>query len=106
MPSLQRGRNRAIVGDPSATLRPVMALRLAILLLLGCASTPALATELRQSPGDGCGETSAQDPTNPRPAEHRGSLGDGEDRAPLHRGVPENGMRAPRWHSFLPGMFR
>ncbi|MCD9031739.1 hypothetical protein LDO32_08375 [Luteimonas sp. Y-2-2-4F] len=84
-----------------------MALRLAILLLLGCASLPVLATELRQSPGEGCAETSGQDPTNPRPAEHRGGTGEAEDRARLQRGgVPESGVRTPRWHSFLPGMFR
>ncbi len=86
-----------------------MSLRLALLLLTLSAALPAWAAdEVRQAPSpDGC-EVVGGDPTNPNVGTD-GSGGGGHAREPAG-GVtgsnPDGGARTPRWHSFLPGMFR
>ncbi|MCD9047851.1 hypothetical protein [Luteimonas sp. MHLX1A] len=86
-----------------------MLLRIALMLLIASASVPLLAAEGRQAPGrDGC-PVAEDDPTNPRPAAERLPAGpaDAADRGGAgNRGGSEGGARMPRWHSFLPGMFR
>jgi hypothetical protein len=91
-----------------------MSIRLALCLLLTCASFAAGARDVRQAGANGNGgvcpealsaaameeETSARadDKREPaaatKPTRTRGGGGDNP------------GVRAPRWHSFLPGMFR
>ncbi|TKS52872.1 hypothetical protein E4582_11590 [Luteimonas yindakuii] len=85
-----------------------MLLRIALMLLIASASLPLLAAEGRQAPGrEGC-PVAEEDPTNPRPAAERLPAGPAEavERGTGGRGGPEGGARMPRWHSFLPGMFR
>lgn len=89
-----------------------MILRFALLLLLCSASLPLLAREVRQAGANGDGGC----PT--RLAEEDARTGDSHGKgrgaatpaakegATAPGGNTENGVRAPRWHSFLPGMFR
>ena len=85
-----------------------MLLRIALMLLLVSASLPLLAAEGRQAPGrDGC-PVAEDDPTNPRPAAERlpATPVEADDRTIGAGRGGESGARMPRWHSFLPGMFR
>lgn len=88
-----------------------MRFRLAICLLLLCASLPLAARDLRQmgANGDGgsCPEALAADEaaTPVRGAAKRDGANAAGDR-PAVRGGDSQGVRPPRWHSFLPGMFR
>ncbi|WP_187775708.1 hypothetical protein [Luteimonas suaedae] len=91
-----------------------MVLRFALLLLLCSASLPLLAREVRQAGANGDGGC----PTSTVPEEDAGtSVPRGErpgTTAPAAKeratgaagGSTENSVRPPRWHSFLPGMFR
>lgn len=87
-----------------------MRFRLAICLLLLCASLPLAARDLRQmgANGDGgsCPEVLAADEaaTPARGAARRGAGVPGDK--PATRGGDTQSVRPPRWHSFLPGMFR
>lgn len=87
-----------------------MTLRLALLLLLASASLPATAMEAHHAPGgENCRNAADEDPTNPRPSAERsgGVAAETPERTAAPRGGnAENGVRMPRWHSFLPGMFR
>jgi hypothetical protein len=87
-----------------------MRFRLAICLLLLGASLPLAARDVRQSGanGDGgsCPEVLAADEaaTPARGAARRVPANAGD--RPAVRGGDSQGVRPPRWHSFLPGMFR
>lgn len=94
-----------------------MSIRLALCLLLLCASMPAIARDMHLSaangdgggsctdaapPGDEAGPTHGTDkrPQAPKPAK-------GKPAAAATRGSDAGAdIRPPRWHSFLPGMFR
>lgn len=89
-----------------------MILRFALLLLLCSASLPLLAREVRQAGANGDGSCptrhtlAEQDAgTGERRNERRGGTTPAKE-SPRPGGNTENGARAPRWHSFLPGMFR
>ncbi len=94
-----------------------MSIRLALILLLLCASLPLAAHEVRMmsaagDSGGGCHDTeAAQDDTvhpataGAQPAAHAAKPAKAK---PSVR-QPSDGIgdiRPPRWHSFLPGMFR
>ncbi|MEZ0470846.1 hypothetical protein [Luteimonas salinilitoris] len=91
-----------------------MLLRFALLLLLCSASLPLLAREVRQAGANGDGgcptSTLAEEdagtsaPRGERPGATTPAAKEGATGAP--GGNTENNVRAPRWHSFLPGMFR
>ncbi len=92
-----------------------MSLRLALVLLLTCLSFPLMARDVRHlGPDDGsaCDDATQADDaaataTPARPSTHPART-PARPRPPAVRssgdGVGE--IRPPRWHSFLPGMFR
>ncbi len=92
-----------------------MSLRLMTCLLLFCASLPVSARDVKMSGANGDGGTcpdlvaaNAHEP----PAVAAGKPANAAARArsakpAAGRGAgDDNVIRAPRWHSFLPGMFR
>lgn len=90
-----------------------MMIRIATLLLLSGASLTALASESPAAPdgGKGCpGVVAPDERDGPGAAGAQG--GESEQAAgdkaaqPPRGGNAENGMRGPRMHSLLPGMFR
>ena len=92
-----------------------MSLRLALVLLLTCISFPLMARDLRQmgpNGGAGCDDAAQTDDAAAPAAAQRPSAhtvrSPAKARPPAVRssgdGVGE--IRPPRWHSFLPGMFR
>jgi hypothetical protein len=91
-----------------------MSLRLATCLLLFCACLPVAARDFKMSGANGDGGSCpdaisagvVDDTLVPRAAK-RAPAGAPADRASAPRG-PEADLivRPPRWHSFLPGMFR
>lgn len=93
-----------------------MSTRLALCLLLTCASFAAGARDVRQAGANGDGGTcpealsaAAMEQEGPARAEGKRdpAAGGKSTRARGGGGGGDNpGMRAPRWHSFLPGMFR
>jgi len=88
-----------------------MILRITLLLLLSCASLPLLASEGRmESPdGEGCPSVTGVDERE-RASGGQGSATEAVSKdktAPAERGGnAENGVRTPRMHNLLPGMFR
>ena len=88
-----------------------MLLRLALALLLVSASAPSGARDLRQlgPGGDGgsCPEAVAGEdaPDVVRSTDKR-SPAPARPKSAVTRGGDSGSVRAPRWHSFLPGMFR
>lgn len=89
-----------------------MKIRIATLLLLSGASLPALASESPAAPdgGKGCpGVVAPDERENPGAgAQADESEQAAGDKAAQSRrgGNAENGLRGPRMHSLLPGMFR
>jgi hypothetical protein len=93
-----------------------MSIRLALTLLLLCASLPLAARDIRMMGANGDGGGSCQDdavaqdddtvrPASAKPTTHvvkPVKAKPGERRASDSVGD----IRPPRWHSFLPGMFR
>ena len=93
-----------------------MSIRFALFLLLLCASLPLAAHEVRMlsaaGDGGGCHDSAAaqDDDINPaapsaQPATHATKPAKAK---PVVRQSGDNlgDIRPPRWHSFLPGMFR
>ncbi|HST45743.1 MAG TPA: hypothetical protein VLK29_11035 [Luteimonas sp.] len=94
-----------------ATGMTTMLLRLALCLLLLSASLPSGARELRQlgpgGDGGGCPDTAAGgDVVEPVHAAGKRNPAAVRPKPAVTRGGDGSGVRAPRWHSFLPGMFR
>ncbi|MDH5823056.1 hypothetical protein QFW77_08650 [Luteimonas sp. RD2P54] len=88
-----------------------MTLRIALLLLLCSASLPLMAREVRQAGpnGDGACPTAAERKaaeTGARSGERTAPPAANGERGTAAGGNPESTVRNPRWHSFLPGMFR
>lgn len=88
-----------------------MSTRLALCLLLTCASFAAGARDVRQAGANGDGGTcpealsaAVDEPTPARPGDKREPAAAGK--STRARGGDNQSLRAPRWHSFLPGMFR
>ncbi|NZA25392.1 hypothetical protein H0E84_03275 [Luteimonas sp. SJ-92] len=88
-----------------------MIVRIALLLLLCSTSLPLMAREVRQASPNGDGpcptaaEKEAAEAGN-RNGDRRGTPAAAGERAAAPGGNTDNSVRAPRWHSFLPGMFR
>lgn len=91
-----------------------MSLRLALCLLLLCASLPLVARDmpLLSAHDSGCtDDTAAQDddvavrPASTKPATHTVKPAKAQPGV-HHTGDNVGEIRPPRWHSFLPGMFR
>ena len=91
-----------------------MSIRLALCLLLLCASLPLVARDMPMlSPHDsGCTDDAAtQDddaavrPASTKPATHTVKPVKAQPSV-RHGGDNVGEIRPPRWHSFLPGMFR
>lgn len=90
-----------------------MILRLTLLLLLCGASLPLLASEGRMELPDGdpgCASVTGVDEREVSPGGVHGNDNEAvpkDKAAPAPRGgSPENGVRTPRMHNLLPGMFR
>lgn len=95
-----------------------MSIRLALCLLLLCASFPLVARDARMMSASGagsagsCQDDSAQndDPTLSQAAGKRAAHpvkpASKPRVAPSRSGGDPGDVRPPRWHSFLPGMFR
>lgn len=91
-----------------------MSIRLAVSLLLICACLPVAARDFKMSGANGgggsCPETTAAGITDEAPAlraARRAPAATDRDGPGLTRGADaESVVRPPRWHSFLPGMFR
>ncbi|MGH8033481.1 MAG: hypothetical protein ACREO8_14270 [Luteimonas sp.] len=93
-----------------------MSLRLMLLLLLTCLSFPLMARDLRQMEPDGggpCADDNAQSDgaSDARPVAAKSMARaqqstKGKALVPHGGGDGINELRPPRWHSFLPGMFR
>jgi hypothetical protein len=97
---------------------PLMSLRLALCLLLVCASFPLMARDMRQmsANGDGggasapCADSAQHTEDSPSPkgdAKPARTSKPGKARITTTRSGDAIGeTHPPRWHSFLPGMFR
>ena len=94
-----------------------MSLRLALCLLLLCASFPLIARDIRMLAANGDGgscqdevaardETPAVRPPSAKPATHAVKPAKAKSGVSLRGGDSLGDIRPPRWHSFLPGMFR
>lgn len=90
-----------------------MILRITLLLLLSGASLPLLATEGRMETPDGDGGCPSVTGVDEREGARGGGQGidteavSKDKTAPAGRGGnAENGVRTPRMHNLLPGMFR
>jgi hypothetical protein len=94
-----------------------MSIRLALSLLLLCASLPLAAHDIRMLSANGGGSASgcqddaaAQDDDTVRPASAKPStqaVKPVKAKPGVRRASDNIGdIRPPRWHSFLPGMFR
>ncbi|HVR81578.1 MAG TPA: hypothetical protein VHF02_05805 [Luteimonas sp.] len=85
-------------------------LRYAMLMLLLCgASSIAIARDVQMHGANGDGGSEACPETIPAPAKRVApAVSHGKVKAPasLRGGSDDVGSHAPRWHSFLPGMFR
>ena len=90
-----------------------MSIRLALCLLLLCASLPLVARDmpLLSAHDSGCTDDTTQDddeavrPAGTKPATH--TVKPVKAQPGLRHGGDNVGeIRPPRWHSFLPGMFR
>lgn len=90
----------------------IMILRLALLLVLSCASLPLFASEANMGSLDDDGDHQAAMVTAPGEVIHGESPGDAveaaldEAEASAPAEAPENSGRAPRMHNLIPGMFR
>ena len=88
-----------------------MSTRLALCLLLTCASFAAGARDVRQAGANGDGGVcpeelaAAAEESAPARADGKRNAAAGAKSVPA-RGGDNQAMRPPRWHSFLPGMFR
>jgi hypothetical protein len=82
------------------------------LLLLGLSSTAAHARDVRMHGPNGDGGDPAESPAIATPAatpmKHDPATPQAKVKTPplFRSGDDDSGSRAPRWHSFLPGMFR
>jgi hypothetical protein len=92
-----------------------MSLRLALCLLLFCACLPAMARDVKMSGANGDGgacpdhvAAGIEDAQAVRGGKRTATSGAASrDKPAATRGTDaENVVRPPRWHSFLPGMFR
>jgi hypothetical protein len=100
--------------DPPAPGYRIVAMpaRLALLLLLSCiASTVAARDAQLLSPDGGGCQIEQDDPVvaeTAREADKRPDQPAAKARPPMRRdtGADASSVRPPRWHSFLPGMFR
>lgn len=89
-------------------------LRFAACLMLLCASSLASARDVHMAGANGDGGaapdvTALQMPTASAPAHRPASTslhGKVKAPTPFRGGDDDQGPHAPRWHSFLPGMFR
>jgi len=94
-----------------------MSIRLALSLLLLCASLPLAAHDIRMLSANGDGGGTCQDdattqdddnsvrPASAKPATH--AVKPAKAKPGVQRASDTIGdIRPPRWHSFLPGMFR
>jgi len=85
--------------------------RLLVCLLMVFACLPVLAREVRlqSANGDGgtCPEATAEAVVQPRNKGKRAAIATPDKAKPsTYRGDDGNSVRTPRWHSFVPGMFR
>lgn len=87
-----------------------MSPRLLLCLLLFCAALPVAARDVKLSGANGDGGTC---PEQAAATDDDGIAASGGTRAAARekpqaasRGENQNAVRPPRWHSFLPGMFR
>ena len=85
--------------------------RICLCLLIAVASTGAMAREVRLlSPEDSCPEASATSlkPSKQKvvPRDSAAPARETRARPSLHSDSEPAGLGKPRWHSFLPGMFR
>lgn len=96
-----------------------MSARLLFCLVLLCASFPLMARDARMMDANGAGGGSCQDhdddalrdePAAARPATRKPATHVTKPAKPTanatHGGGNFDDVRPPRWHSFLPGMFR
>jgi hypothetical protein len=92
-----------------------MSLRLAVCLLLFCTCLPAMARDVKMSGANGDGgacpdlvAAGVEDAQTARGGKRApATTAASRDKSATTRGADaENVVRPPRWHSFLPGMFR
>ncbi len=94
-------------------LSRVEGFRIIVCLLLLCASSMVMAREVRlhgaNSGGGECPDVVAAEPDAPRAIDNKRAPAATRSKAtaPISfRGNDDTGARTPRWHRFLPGMFR
>lgn len=91
-----------------------MSRRLLTCLLLFCVTLPVAARDAKMSGANGDGGTcpdhlsaGIDDAAAVRGDQRAAPAAATREKAPVSRGTEsENAVRPPRWHSFLPGMFR
>lgn len=86
-------------------------LRLSLCFLLLCASTTVLARDIRMQTANGeegtCPSAEAEAGGEAKPVAARSATPANRARKPTTvRGGDNPRIQGPRWHSFLPGMFR
>lgn len=83
-------------------------LRICLCLLIALASASVAAREVKLSPNESCPETASQKKDTVRPPT-RGTApvrGDAKSKPTVHSDENNGRLQSPRWHNFLPGMFR
>ena len=79
-------------------------------LVLSCLALPAVASNVISDQPAPDVAASANDDTADEPAPGaaavKTSATGSQDKEPIRRSTGEASVRPPRWHSFLPGMFR
>lgn len=84
-------------------------LRICFCLLIALASASVAAREVKLSPNESCPESASQKKDTVR-ASNRPAVAptrtDPKAKPTVHSDANNGRLQSPRWHSFLPGMFR
>lgn len=85
-------------------------LRICFCLLIAFASASVAAREVKLSPNESCPESASQKKDTVR-ASNRAAVAPARSnetkaKPTVHSDANNGRMQSPRWHSFLPGMFR
>ena len=94
--------------DPVTEQAPAMSVRALPVALLLCLALPAEARDARMA-GEGAGTACTADyatSSTPDADPVRSGRRPAADKPATSRGADADASRPPRWHSFLPGMFR
>ena len=82
-------------------------LRTSLLLLLAMASATVAARDVKHADANGaCSSQAEERATTAESPRYPSATKPTKPRPSVHGDAPASRMQSPRWHSFLPGMFR